>query len=207
MPYFVTYHLNYEQVCKTMGENCPSHLRTERIYTDGSFGTDIWTHFCAMKPVMAGILDRENRSFNLRNNFQSGVVNNIIKPNVKFNKIKDPKNIAFPFKKNAQIDHIFHLGSGYITWLYWDSFNKDGSINPLCNVAPSFVSPESSFQSLHYGIMKTLCDVFGTLNQKKQLEKNMKRLLAIFGKEPSCLKNSEEITKQYFYQAAEQYLE
>lgn len=177
-PYFITYLLNFEKVCEALGY--PTHdleedVKQGYITMDGCFGTDAWTHFCAMSPIVAGIVDKEGRSFRLKGSPRE--LPDVLKGKFKsYNEIRDPEDTSFPFAKNVRIDNIFHIENGYISYWHWNSFNK-GTVNPLCKMFTHFVpNAPDTFYICQRALMKILCDRFGTEDQKDQLKTNFNKL-------------------------------
>lgn len=178
MPFIMTHFLTYLQDCDLLGvhnSEVDSHPDKEKFmaYADGFLGNDAWTYFCKMKPTAAGVLDKHGRSFLKRNEFyEYGFV---LEQTCDYSEIQDPVNTAYPHTLNAQIDSLFHIGSGYCCLFYPEAM-KDGVPTQFVGMADSFKSGTNPFWMAHYSLYKFLLDRFGLPEEKARVEHSMQEL-------------------------------
>lgn len=200
-PYLITYLLSFKEVCETLGysiQDLDKETLEGHLTMDGCFGTDAWTHFCAMKPTCAGIVDKKGSSFKLKGSLKE--LPSVLAAGFRdYNEIHDEEDISFPFIKNAHIDNIFHIEHGYIAYWHWNSFKDNGEINPLCKMYTHFLpNAPDTFYVRQAALMAVLCKRFGTKEQCSQLETNLNKVYKKLNTSMSLIEEIDQ-TIQHFY--------
>lgn len=139
---FDTANMNYSQVCHILGWNetrFPSEFMGLKLRIDGSINTDFWTILCSLKPVMAGIVNHDGRSFRMKNHLVT--YGNALAQNVPFDEVIDVEDYSFPHELNIRAPYL-HTGNGYITDSFFDQddphLNNPNMIQQFKDAHPSF---------------------------------------------------------------------
>lgn len=209
MPYLLTHELSYLDICKLIGVSDPqieSHSEKEsfRISVDGWLQTDAFAHFCAMKPIVAGVLDKEGRSF-LNKNLLTRY--NFVFANNDYLSTTDGEIIRHRYPINININYIFHMEGGYTCHYYYNAVNEQGNINPYANIGYGFRTNASTTNQVHYCIYMMLAKRFATDVQKLQLEDSMVKLFRVAKTNIDKLIELDKKVRKYYTYPLREYLE
>lgn len=113
------YEMKFEHICKLLGYNdpkMPKDAKQCRVFWDGSLGTDLWTHMCALGMKSAGMTGDDGKSFVNKNllaraqwAFKYG----------NWNSVRDEVDKLHPREYNVCVNDLLHLQNGYgINWMF-----------------------------------------------------------------------------------------
>jgi hypothetical protein len=206
--HMLTHKLTYGEVCDLLEFEDPritDEVRKTRAYIDGTLHSDLWAHFCALKPKMAGILDGDGRSFKTRNLLRE--FGEALKAEDYFS-ARDAEDISFPHEKNVKIDHLFHLEGGYTTAWYFNTMGEDGNPNDICSIYQTFKKPTFSPYMAYYAIIKMFTERFDDVDGlKTQLAGSMNEIYKYFGTNTKEVDRMTSIISSFYEDALKEYLQ
>jgi hypothetical protein len=200
-PYLLTHFKNYGDYCDILGFDDPritEKVRETNCYVDGLFGGEAWTHFCALKPVAAGVVDRRtDKSFKWKN-----MIRVPVPEGTRYVDLVDEVDVSFPYLKNAAIDHILHMESGYTIPAYWKSM-VNGKPNPSAGIPRAFRKDSPlAFPIVHFCLTKLLTKRFGGESLYHRLCHSIQKVYEYYGTDVAMIEHMEERVRKVFFEEA-----
>ena len=111
---FNTSSLQYKDICALLNyteTRFDVEQNNVRIRIDGGINSDFWTILCALKPVMAGVVSHDGRSFQLKNHLLS--YGKCKSQNVGYDSIVDVTDTSWHHALTVKAPY-FHMGNAYV---------------------------------------------------------------------------------------------
>lgn len=120
-----TNFMKYGEVCKVLGEE-PIYDLEASIHFDGPIKSDLWTFIAARKPKTAGVVSKNNRSFNCR--IQAGCFGSLFGKDARLE--DDGEQSLAPDIVVERIQAPFtHIGMSYMFEMHFDTKAECALVN------------------------------------------------------------------------------
>ena len=209
------FHQNLQSDKMTFGECCEllghedlaisPKMKACRVFWDGAFGTDIWTHMCALNMVSAGVADNNNKSFQYKNRLRHF---DVAKKYDSWDKVEDETNILWPRDNNLiGATDLFHVENGYtVNWQFEPEITMTNNPGMITTVNQLQKPRAGDWGTVLYCMTKLLTKHAGLTDLQIQFETGMQYLVNTYNIDAVELEKIEEEIAEFYLPALVEYI-